>query len=510
MVALGIAALLLTALYFFPQFARNYHEMTALSPRWGRIYLGLVLMSLGTLLAIVAAILYGLRQRSERKGREQSRHSRDPREMSEAEKRADIQEHLANVAGIAAQVEPGSDARQSLEVSLSSTQEKLAAEKLEIVAFGAISSGKSAILNALAGREAFATDVRGGTTQIRNEVPWPGFDKVVLVDTPGLGEVGGSEHERTARDAARDADLVLLVVDGPLREFERQLLEQLAPLGKRVLVVLCKSDWFREGDQETLLAQLREQTRPWLTNDDVVTVQAQPVARLRTRVLTDGTEQNETVTLEPDIEPLACRMLTLVRGEGKDLLLANLLLRCRGLVASAREKVRSSLDRKAIEIIDRSMWQAGAAAALSPLPILDVAAAMTLNTKMAVDLARVYHQPLDLESAGRLLGELGKNLLSILGSTVAAPMAGSLIASLFKTVPGIGTLTGGAIQGLTQALMTRWTGRVLMVYFQNEMQAPQGWAEIARQQWQSITQPAELASLVRQGATKLLGGNRHE
>ncbi len=39
-----------------------------------------------------------------------------------------------------------------------------------------VSSGKSSLLNALAGREMFRTDVRAGTTLARNEVPWPGVE----------------------------------------------------------------------------------------------------------------------------------------------------------------------------------------------------------------------------------------------------------------------------------------------------------------------------------------------
>ena len=92
------------------------------------------------------------------------------------------------------------------------------------MAFGTVSSGKSALLNALAGRDVFATDARGGTTLQRNEIPWPGIDHVLLVDTPGLGEVHGSEHAEVSADAAENADVVLLVVDGPLRDSEFQLL----------------------------------------------------------------------------------------------------------------------------------------------------------------------------------------------------------------------------------------------------------------------------------------------
>ena len=146
------------------------------------------------------------------------------------------------------------------------------------------------------------------------------------------------------------------------------------------------------------------------------------------------------------------------------------------------------------------MWQAAAAAALSPLPVIDVAAGLAVTTGMVVSLARVYRQAIDLETISRLIAELGKNLVAILGSSAAAPAVGTAVASMLKTAPGVGTLAGGALQGLVQALVTRWIGRVFMVYFRGEMQQPPlGWTALARQQWNDVTRPKEL---VQSGSDK--------
>ena len=112
-------------------------------------------------------------------------------------------------------------------------EQKREAQQLEIVAFGTISSGKSSVLNLLAGRDVFATDARGGTTVQRNEIPWPGLDSVTLVDTPGIGEIDGADHVAIAADSAKDADLVLVVVDGPLRQSEHDLLNRLGEMEKK-------------------------------------------------------------------------------------------------------------------------------------------------------------------------------------------------------------------------------------------------------------------------------------
>src|SRR3989337_3706906 len=72
--------------------------------------------------------------------------------------------------------------------------EKLEAGRVEIVVFGEISTGKSALINALVGEAVAQGNVRGGWTKDVWHVPWsaagycvPGLasSEVVLIDTPG-------------------------------------------------------------------------------------------------------------------------------------------------------------------------------------------------------------------------------------------------------------------------------------------------------------------------------------
>src|SRR5438477_703831 len=134
-----------------------------------------------------------------------------------------------------------------------------------------------------------------------------------------------------------------------------------------------------------------------------------------------GEQQDEQVTVPADIGPLARRMLEVVKSGGRELLLANLLLRSRGMVEEAHRLVEAAIDSQAREIVDRYTWACGAAAALSPLPLLDLFASSALTVKMVLDLARVYRQEIDFEFAVNLLAQLGKNLIAILGVNAAAP-----------------------------------------------------------------------------------------
>jgi small GTP-binding protein len=489
--------------------AGQVETVSRLGPAWlVYVYLGAVGAGAILLLGASGTICWRLFQRSRRKRRRHTEREKSPSQLSRQQQEDEINENLAAVADLEAELLTVEQIRGQLEPLGKKIEEKRERQKLELVAFGAISSGKSSLLNALAGREAFCTDVRGGTTVRRNEVPWPGIDQVVLVDTPGLGEVEGAEHGHVSAEAAKDADLVLLVVDGPLRQWEFELLRHLGEMEKRVLICLNKEDWYDARERESLLNQIRSQTDEFVRPEDVISVRSRTTTRPRVRVLPDGNQVGEEVDVPIDITQLADRLLAIVQRDGRELLLANLLLQSRGLVAQTRQRVEEALDRRARELVDRYTWGAGGAAALSPFPMLDLVAGCAISTKMVVDLGRVYRQEIDLNSAVTLLGQLGKNLIGILGVSAATPAVTAAVATLLKTVPGVGTLAGGMLQGLVQALITRWIGAVFIQYFKHELQSPEGGlTALARREWEKLTTIDELRGLVRAARKELRRGS---
>jgi uncharacterized protein (DUF697 family) len=176
-------------------------------------------------------------------------------------------------------------------------------------------------------------------------------------------------------------------------------------------------------------------------------------------------------------------------------------------VDEAKERVLAALDDRADEVINKYMWAAGGAAAINPFPLLDLAGGSAITVKMVLDLANVYSQKIDADTIVTLLGQLGKNLIAMVGASAAAPAVGAAIASVLKTVPGIGTIAGGVVQGLVQALVTRWIGRVFSEYFRHEMQPPPGGlAELARREWSKVTQPDQLRKLIQLGRDRLSEG----
>lgn len=131
-----------------------------------------------------------------------------------------------------------------------------------IALIGPPSTGKSTLLNALAGREkAIVTGIRGTTRDwVSAEIHIPPL-AVTLIDTAGLdSELAAGDIDRTAQrksiEILERADLILLVLDlsRPSEQLGDDLMHVLA--GRRVVTVLNKADLPRQINSERLPEQL--------------------------------------------------------------------------------------------------------------------------------------------------------------------------------------------------------------------------------------------------------------
>jgi len=490
----------------------QYEAARAHGESWGYIYLGTV--CLGFLLFLGASVWAFIALYKNRKtGTKKTRAKTVPAsKIPEKEKLKEISKNIKEAKRAVDDADKDPGFRKALEDASRRIEYRLEQEVLEIAAFGTISSGKSSLLNALAGRKVFDVAIPGGTTRIVREVELPGGDRVKLVDTPGLAEAQGGERQDLAKQAARTADLVLFVIDGPLKAFEFDMISQLCAMGKRVLVCLNKQDWYSSQDLEILLNKLRQQLRGLVNPEDIVAVQAAPVRRKVIRVTHDGKEKEETEEISPDISVLSERMYQLIQGERRQLVLCNLLLQSRMLKREVAERLRKKVLLKAKAVVESYTWKAALAAALSPTPVLDLAVGLGFSLKMIIEIAAVFEKRIELNHAKELLDKLLKNLYASLGASALAPAVSQVVASGLKGMPAVGTLSGGALQGIVQALVTRWTGSVMVEYFQQETdaEAQMDLQAVAMEKWKQMTSPSQLASLAVEGLKRFEAGSKGE
>jgi len=137
------------------------------------------------------------------------------------------------------------------EILAQSSVARLIIEGCTVVLIGPPNSGKSTLLNALAGREkAIVSHIEGTTRDWVEAQCHIGPLEVTLIDTAGLDEVLASENgsaverdsQKRSSEMLKRADLVLLVLDGsrPVEQLSERIISGLG--GRNVLAVLNKSD----------------------------------------------------------------------------------------------------------------------------------------------------------------------------------------------------------------------------------------------------------------------------
>lgn len=156
-----------------------------------------------------------------------------------------------------------------------------------LVVVGEFNAGKSAFINALAGRRVLQEGVTPTTAQIHIlgygegaadggaatyvdddgvrmvSAPVDLLRDVHIVDTPGTNAIV-REHERLTTEFVPRADLVIFVTsaDRPFTETERAFLQTIRDWGKKIVLVVNKADIFEQpGELDEVLGFVRESAR---------------------------------------------------------------------------------------------------------------------------------------------------------------------------------------------------------------------------------------------------------
>src|SRR3954470_401583 len=137
-----------------------------------------------------------------------------------------------------------------------------------LVIVGEFNAGKSAFINALIGAPVMPEGVTPTTSvinllrfgeQAREQMqpngiieryyPAPFLNDITVVDTPGTNAII-REHEALTKKFVPRADIVLFVTsaDRPFTESERAFLETIREWGKKVVLIVNKSDLIRSED----------------------------------------------------------------------------------------------------------------------------------------------------------------------------------------------------------------------------------------------------------------------
>ena len=128
-------------------------------------------------------------------------------------------------------------------------------ERIHIALFGRRNAGKSSLLNALTGQDiAIVSEIKGTTTDpVSKAMEILPLGPVLLIDTPGLDDVGelGEERIRKTQSVLNKTDIALVVIDGTQNDGDYHWEEELITLIQRknlpYLLVVNKYDQWKDS-----------------------------------------------------------------------------------------------------------------------------------------------------------------------------------------------------------------------------------------------------------------------
>jgi small GTP-binding protein len=357
--------------------------------------------------------------------------------------------------------------------NLSDMARKLETGRVDIGLFGEISSGKSALINALVGEHVADVNVQGGWTREVWRVGWGvphsikglGGSEIVLLDTPGINEINDEGRAAMAQDAARRCDLILFVTDSDLNAREFEALAALAAGGKPIILVFNKADLYTPEQRRRILDVLREERLPHVIGpNDIVMTSADPLEREVIYEMPDGSTRTEWRKPKPDVEALKVRVLEVLDREGKALLALNASI----FAADTSDRVATVRVRLRDRHAQRAIWTYATAKAIAvatnPVPVLDVGGGLVIDTTMVITLADIYGLPMSRRNAASLVKEI---LLSAgwvtLGEWITHLVANAMKAATF----GAATLLTAMPQGLAAGYGAYIVGQAAKFYLEH-------------------------------------------
>ncbi len=352
--------------------------------------------------------------------------------------------------------------------------DKLTSGRVEIVLFGEISTGKSALVNALVGDAVTEVSVQGGWTRDVWHLGWdgcgyrvPGFadSEVVLVDTPGLNEVDGTARAAMAHDAAARADIVLFVTDSDLNETEYSVLVELAAGNKPILLVLNKTDLYTADQREQLLGIFTGGRLAGIVDpDNVIPAAADPKKMEYVIESSDGSSRSEWRKPPPEVEPLRLRLLEVLEADGKELVALNAAL----YAADKSDRIGALRVRMREDRASATIWSYAAiksvAVAVNPIPAADILGGGAVDVAMVATLAKVYGIELTTSGARQLIA----SILKAAGWVMLGEVIAHVAAGVFKGLTlGAGTVLTALPQGAAAGYGSYIVGQAARYYFEH-------------------------------------------
>lgn len=314
-----------------------------------------------------------------------------------------------------------------------------------------------------------------------------------------------TSHQEVMATLAQHQDVVVYLVTEDLTESILTDLAALTTAGQRVLLTLSKQDNYLPDDCATVLERIKVRLRGLSQLVEVAAIAAAPNP-IKVRTHSDDGQITERLEVQrPDVEAVTKAIKTWLTEDRVHLTTQTVMRQTQQLRRDIQLALNAVRREQALPVVEQLQWTAAATAFASPVPSLDLLAAIAINGQLVMDLGRIYQQPLALDQAKTIASELA----AIVARLGLVEVSTQLLTTALKSHAAT-FVVGGSVQAFSAAYLTRLCGESLMTYFEDR--ALSGQAETALsveaigQKLQAVlptTQRTEfLQNLVKQGINK--------
>jgi uncharacterized protein len=410
---------------------------------------------------------------------------------------------LAAEIQTAATPQPALDTLAVLQQQIEELRSGLDRQSLRVGLMGEPGSGKSTLLLQLS-----AIAAAGSTGMQFQELPLPygspaGRAAAAALDSSDLSS-SASAGALPAGTDLDDTDALLFLIAGDLSDSAYQLLRQRLEHGQPSLLVFNKQDQYLPADREQIAQRLSQRLATLPLAPELAAIAAQPRPLKVRRHHEDGRVEEWLEPMLPDLSALTSALERLSAAP-EALVLATSLRQSERLRRELQQSLNQVRRQRALPLVEQLQWVAAATAFASPVPSLDLLAAVAVNGQLVMDLGQVYGVKISLEEAKAAAGTLAGLTVKLGLVELSSQALTAVLKSHAATY-----VAGGLVQGLSAAYLTRLAGLSLIETFEAAALAGQPEATLPlaaiAQRLQSLFQQGSqntLLRLVQQGLERL-------
>ena len=325
---------------------------------------------------------------------------------------------------------------------------RLKEKHLRIGVFGKAGVGKSSILNLIINENFFTTGILNGSTKTHRskELTFKqrNLKTIELIDYPGFDVCTGVETKKDVIDT-NDLDLILFITAGDLNRNEVKSLHNFINNGKKVLIILNKTDLWKEFEIENIVNNIKQKIPKYVSI---------PIIKNSNKCIKKQTPKCEFINyLNDSIDKF-----------GDSLLILNTLQSTHKLSKRIKECRFLKRKKKAQAAIGKFATMKASGVALNPLLFFDIAGSFILDTALVKELSRIYGFEIKNKSAKKLLKTISVNNIFLGATQIGIGLTFNLIRKIsLISAPftgGISLLPYGPVAIVQAALAVKATNLI--------------------------------------------------